>query len=750
MVNGFKVHAMRKYKQDYAIVRRLCSAFGIAAGSLFLPLCFMAAAGSVRAQDASPKPTLQPDLTSIPADTQKVNVLLKKGREALDHSRTDSAGLYFMRAATLGDSLNFLRGRHRALIGIGETLLVQQRFDSVQVTLQQLLALNPEPSVRRRAQNLLATAYRYQGENQRAIELYKQVLSSIDTTRKVRTAAGVSMNMADAYMNLGYTAEAFKNYDKAISYVEATRDSMFLATALNNVGNAYNSEKKYERAGYYLERSLKISRMLDFKAGELRALLNLGNTRSGEAKYAVAESLYNQALSLSKQIRPNAPPIQIQYNLGELYNRMEKYTEAEQYFRQSLANSRKAGLPQGLYYNMSGLGNISEAEGAIAEALNWHTRALAIADTLQNPSFMKQTHEKLYELYKRQEQYKKALDHLEATRSLSDSLNSKRREQMIAKYQTQLDMERKNQMNRALEAEKESQLARLKLQYWLMGVGLVMIVVVVVFAAFVYRSNREKNRMNRKLKSQKKELEDVNEVQKKLFGLVAHDLRSPLGALIGMLDLIRSDGLSQKEIRNMTAELELSLQQNVNVMENLLAWARKQMAGLSVNPETINARKIVDVIIEGHKFNAQNKSVLLRSEVPEDLYIEADYNMLKLVLRNLVSNGIKFARAGDEVVIDAAIQDEQVRFTIRDTGVGMSRDVQQKIFREQIQSQYGTRNERGSGMGLRLCREFIERQGGTISFESEEGQGTTFYFTLPVGKPHMTLNTDLVNKAGSI
>ncbi|MGK7390848.1 MAG: sensor histidine kinase, partial [Candidatus Cyclobacteriaceae bacterium M2_1C_046] len=242
----------------------------------------------------------------------------------------------------------------------------------------------------------------------------------------------------------------------------------------------------------------------------------------------------------------------------------------------------------------------------------------------------------------------------------------------------------------------------------------------------------EKNKINRKLKNQKRQLEEANAVKDKLFSIIAHDLRTPLSALTGILELVREPTLSEEEMRELFSEMEFSLQQNMNVMENLLAWANQQMSGLNMEIRTINATEIVDEIMESLKFNARHKQITLENELSPDLEVQGDYNLFKLVVRNLISNSIKFSNSGDHITIDATKENGEVHFEIRDTGIGIPEDMQDKIFAGGMHSRKGTREEKGSGLGLNLCKEFVEKQGGRIYFESTEGKGTVFYFTLPI------------------
>lgn len=670
----------------------------------------------------------------VEVDSQKVNLMIEYGQNALTKGKMDAARSYFERLSILGDSLDFNYAKQLSLFGYGDLYLVQHKFDSAQTVLKKAAELNPGIPFQTKIKNLLATAYRYKGDNQEAIVLYKEALSLVDTTADSRTAAGIAQNMGDAYMNLGATAEAFSNYSKAIAFGEKAQDSLFLATSLNNIGESHNRIENYEEASYYLERALEISKTIEFKPGLLRVLLNLGNTRSSQSRFAKAESLYTEALKLSEEIRPDTPPVQIQYNLGELYNRMENYEEAERYFRKSLENSTKLGIPQGIYYNSTGLGNLEIARNKTIKAINFFKRALDVAQKLENPSFLKEAHKKLYELHKESEDYEESLTHLEMFRAISDSLTTKEKEQMLADYQTRLEVQRKDQMNNTLKAEKARQEAQLQLQQWLLILGGLIIFITLVSASLLYRSNREKNKINRKLKQQKRDLEEANAVKDKLFSIVAHDLRSPLSALTGILELVREKALNEKEMRELFKEMEFSLQQNMNIMENLLVWAKQQMSGLNIEIQPLNATEVVDEIVGALEFNARHKNISLENRIERDFKVMADYDLLKLVIRNLVSNSLKFSNPGDEIIISATVKEKEALFEVCDTGIGIPKNMQNMIFADEISSRRGTNEEKGSGLGLNLCKEFIEKQGGRISFESTEGEGTRFYFTLPLAE----------------
>lgn len=169
------------------------------------------------------------------------------------------------------------------------------------------------------------------------------------------------------------------------------------------------------------------------------------------------------------------------------------------------------------------------------------------------------------------------------------------------------------------------------------------------------------------------------------------------------------------------------------MLENLLEWSRIQMGRTVYSPEELNLNLMVNETFLLLRLNAQDKGIQLRNRVLPREKIYADKNMASAILRNLISNGIKYTSAGGHVDITAITREKMVEITVTDTGIGMNPEKVKTLFRlDAIQSTQGTAREKGTGLGLLLCREFIEKHGGTITVSSEEGLGSRFVFTLPV------------------
>lgn len=244
----------------------------------------------------------------------------------------------------------------------------------------------------------------------------------------------------------------------------------------------------------------------------------------------------------------------------------------------------------------------------------------------------------------------------------------------------------------------------------------------------------ERKRAEEALRQVNEELQAVNESKDKFFSIISHDLRSAFHILLGY---------AQCGVGALTPTTPPTLKENVEkllasadklyaLLENLLTWSRIQRGVMEYEPEVIDLFEIAEDNVELFLSKAQQKEVLLTSSVPSGSVAYADYNMIKTVIRNLVSNALKFTDAGDSIVISAWTEVPFMHVAVADTGVGISDAVKARLFR--IDSQHtsmGTAGEKGTGLGLILCQELVERNGGRIWVESEPEQGATFHFTLP-------------------
>lgn len=244
----------------------------------------------------------------------------------------------------------------------------------------------------------------------------------------------------------------------------------------------------------------------------------------------------------------------------------------------------------------------------------------------------------------------------------------------------------------------------------------------------------ERKKIEKALLESESKLQEAIAAKNTFFSIIAHDLRNPFNAVIGFSNFLKDNlsNLDKKEIEEYTGYINESANSAFNLLNNLLDWARSQTNMISYNPEKFNVAEVIESTLAILSGEAHKKDITVINEINQKVWTVADKNMISAVFRNLISNAIKFTTNGGKVSIYSKLVDGFHEFTIEDTGVGIKKEDIEKLFRIDTKiSTTGTAMETGTGLGLILCREFLEKNGGEIFVESEVGKGTRFKFSLP-------------------
>ncbi len=235
------------------------------------------------------------------------------------------------------------------------------------------------------------------------------------------------------------------------------------------------------------------------------------------------------------------------------------------------------------------------------------------------------------------------------------------------------------------------------------------------------------------IKKLNQELNKLNQTKDKMLSIIAHELRNPIGNFKVFLDLItrKNSNMSEDKKAYILDLMKDSANSTYNLLENLLAWARNQQGKFSFNPKEIKPKKITDDIISLFSTNIENKNLKIENKIDENVVIFADENMLQMIFRNLILNAIKFSFEESKIKIYAKENSKFISFFVEDSGLGIKKEDVYKMFSHNFYSTLGTKNEKGSGLGLSLCKDFVERHKGSINVESEENKKTIFSFSLP-------------------
>lgn len=522
---------------------------------------------------------------------------------------------------------------------------------------------------------------------------------------KVANAINDQMKMAVAIYNIGMVLNELGQYELAINHFNFSRDlSVKIGDEdgqvyyLDAIGELYLKKKEYEKSEENLLAALKSLRERNLTIIEPRVLKRLARLKFELKEYDKALAYYDSASTIHRKAQNNFGVAESNLGISEIYIEQQKFDEAEALIEKSLVSAKRNNAQKMTINCFEKLSYLAEKKGDFERGLDYHKSFKQLEDSLYSEEML--------------------------ARLFQDQL----------RFQTEL----KDSEIAALSKVKTEQASTLRRQELLRNILVVVMALTVILLISVYRSSRRRIRINKlliehqeEIKKRSQELEQLNQVKDKFLSIVSHDLRSPINSLSAILNLVETKNLSQEEFKQLTRDLRKQFDTARAFISNLLDWALLQMDKLKIQPTRIDVAAAIDENIKTMEA-LQMKQILFEKVVPAEIYGWADPNMLNLILRNLLLNAIKFSEIGGKVVVTCKEFDKQfIVVAVKDQGVGINKEVQQFLFdKSTAYSTRGTANEKGTGLGLILCKEFVEKNGGKIWFESEEWVGSTFYFTI--------------------
>lgn len=624
-------------------------------------------------------------------------------------------------------------------------LLVAQKMPQSSL-IDSLLTVLKTVEGKERVEALNALAWEYR--NISPPQALKYITESISIAENIDFQRGLAYahrTKASIYWNSGEYGLATENALKGLQLFENLKDSLGIANSYLILGNIYNRQKNIPFSYDYYYKAMLIYIALGEKSREAACLNNLADILTKKENYKQAISFLQRALVINQTYfnRQNKNALVHNFNnLGYLYFKQGMYDSAlvvlnrgEKLIEEIGDGSVQLSLLEAFLTSSF----IYLAKKDEMKAILYAQKSLEIAQKIGSRPAIKDAYKQLATIYSLQNQIEKAYIFQKKYIELNDSLFTEESATKIAEAQAQYETANKEKKINTLQDEKIAQDIKIKQQKFIEYLLVISFVFVVIIAFIFYRNQQQQKKINQLLASknqeidaQKRELERINNTKDKFFSIVAHDLKSPINTLKGFTNILAnySEGMSAEEIKKIATELQQSVNNTLDLTNNLLTWARLQMKSIRYDPVIINLNQEVHKQMILFLPTAQAKENELECMIPETLRVIADEDQLEFILRNLIANALKFTQKG-KVQIKAISKNEMVEVSLRDTGIGMSQDFIQHIFDVGYKSTTtGTAGEKGTGLGLPLCREFVEKNGGQIWVESTPNIGSTFYFTL--------------------
>ena len=556
------------------------------------------------------------------------------------------------------------------------------------------------------SESLQSSLYLYRGHLQKGQALrekgnYKEAINSLFKAVKAAEKANYQAGIGGSYVALAavYAVnEDYKNsshyYSRAIKILRQEQDSITLATALLNAGDGFVNTGKLDSALLYFEESGKIFQEVEYLIGTAYNLGNMGMVHALKGEHRIAKNKMDLATVILRDMGDFYPIAIYDLYIADIYKENNDLERAIEYAKHSLKIAQEHSLKEQI----------------------------------------RDANLKLSELYDAQNKYQQAYFHQSQYLVYRDSINSEEKIREIADMRTEYEVNQRETEIQLLKTEQKN-------QYIISASMAIIILLLGILTILYYRNSRSRQKLNSKLQEQKEEieaqrdqLESINETREKFLSIIAHDLMGPVNSFKGLSAIMKMsiEKQDKKDLLDIHQVLNKTINNMSNLLTNLLDWSVTQQGSIPYLPEKLYVHQLSAELIDLFFNTAENKKIKLKSEVTPDLAIWADENSVKTILRNLVSNALKFTEDGGSIELSAEKKDGFIAIRVKDTGMGMSQEkIDMLLAEDHFERSQGTKGEKGIGLGLQLVKEFTQMNKGKLEIESQIYRGTTFVVYLP-------------------
>jgi len=573
--------------------------------------------------------------------------------------------------------------------------------------------------------------------------LYKQINDTLGIAK-------INNNIGIIEIKRGNYVSGLENSLSAIKVFENRHLREDLSSAYNNLAEAYFNTHQIDKALEFNVKALNVREQLRDSLGIKSSTKNIAMLYSMRKEHRKAIEYYENVLRMLNPKQDQALRGEILPRIGNEYLQFKDYDNANKYLAEGLQYNRSINNKDGMLRTLNSIGqlnleqgNLKVAQMHIAEAYNYAKGTTDKIEVLKNYRLLMKidsTNNNFQSAYNWQRQYFSLKEELESqdlpkipvnTDSIKEGMSSS-----IDDFDDISSLEK--------NIENENQVKKLKAISYIL-VAAFITVLTILLLIYLKRKNtlrytqelEEKNEQiqiqNEAILEQTHHLEEINKVKDRLFSIVSHDLKDSISSIKGFLDLLKEDSISKEEFNELIPELSENANDASLLLYNLLNWSKSQMQNLEPSPEMFNIQEVFHNKISLVEQKVEQKRIVVIDESQRD-FVYADKSMIEIVIQNLITNAVKFSRVGDIITISNRSQNGNALICVEDTGVGISKENLSKLFKNNNFTTIGTKNEKGTGLGLTICKELVELNKGRIWVESTQNVGSKFFIELPKSK----------------
>jgi len=588
------------------------------------------------------------------------------------------------------------------------------------------------------------------GNFQEAILNFSEDIKTNDSLKNVAGKLGGMQELGDAYLKIGEFANAYQLYFDCYQQKDVVKgyhgELQFTAEYHTNLGKIYHNTQRYQEAIDQYDTAMRLIDQFDFSP--TRGIIHnmIGQTRLSMNDPKRALWHFEQSYHFYQEINSRYNTAFTQNLIAEVYMSLGKYDTAVTMLIQAFNTNQETHSQYGAALNLKNLAMCYFHEEKYTEAMDELDAGMPYVGKSGVDNLLLDYYSIYILLCNHAADCDRAKGYYDKFLPLSKMITSQHTknltELLLRSYTNELTT-RTDLLNQTINLQKlEANHSALQFQRLFLFTVVIVLILLIIGILFFFNLKTAKKlqrlveERTSTIRLHEQKLIEMSKAKDKMYSIIAHDLKSPFNSLMGFSSLLNDeyDDFSEKEKRKFIHFIHHSSEELFALLENLLEWARNSSDGIKYKPVMNDINLIVEHTIQLQEKNAGEKKIALNNYIPEGTFVFADENMLRTIIRNLTSNAIKFTNAGGSISYLSQEFDSMVRCTVQDTGTGIApEDIKNLFDADSKIRKKGTANEGGTGLGLLLVKEFVEKNKGKLFVESQPGEGSAFSFELPVG-----------------
>ena len=677
--------------------------------------------------------------------TDKIDILNTLGWE-LKYNEVKNAYSYSNEALKRSEQENYIKGKVEAYRNLATLNIISGSPDTTIFLLEKAMKFFDQIDddyLKAKIYNIYGLACREKSKFNDAIKYCNMAIEIFKRIDDKKEVAGVMNNLGLVYSEINEKEKELEIYFDLLKIEESINNKLGMARTYNNLGNVYGDLGMNKEAIKYFKLAIELSKEVNHPKYGSAAMDGLAGIYKNQGDKENALKYYYMAIGINKKHH--------YYDwLGNNYHNiallLEKYYEGDSidailsYFNKGIELYKLTGNAGGAANAILNLTDIYDIYD-IDFSFNLFYVGLELARKSKDQDLVVQYLYQISNFHQFFNRYDSAYFYLRDGTNLRNELEDQKRDKLLAEMAAKYEYEQFEKENQRLKLESEIQERNIKRKNnIIIGIILLSILLSIIIGLVMLLRRKDKkanealNIKNREIQKQAAQLEELLATKDKFISVLVHDIRNPFNALIGFLSLIIDDfeQLDKAKIKEYVLELDNVANKGNELLENLIEWSQSLKEGQTYNPKITNIKELADEVMDRLDNNFRQKNIQYANNIDENINLNIDQEMIRVVIRNLLGNAIKFTHENGEITLDSSIENNEIKISVSDNGMGMSEAIKNKIFRIDTHvTTLGTKKEKGTGLGLILCKDFVEKNGGEINVVSKKGKGSTFTLTFP-------------------